>query len=144
MIDLKQHEIIILPNKPFTFKSFRPSNCSQGFKNMDITMKRKFKTSALVALIIALLFPAMWFIFTGSTTRTPIMEKGYIESMSYPDREKWLQDNSSPVSLFEHAKSTPRFIVNNWQGYIQTSIGAFVVVFVLNGAFIFGGRRNEP
>ena len=48
------------------------------------------------------------------------------------------------VSFFEHVKSTPRFIAEHWWGYIQTSFGVFVVIFVLNAAFLLGGMRNEP
>ena len=111
---------------------------------MDTIIKDKFKKSALAALIIALLFPAMWYIFTGTTNRTPVVEEGHVESMTNQDREKWFQDNMKSVGLLEHAKSTPRFIINSWRGYAQTSLGIFIVIFALNGAYILGGIGNKP
>jgi len=45
--------------------------------------------------------------------------------------------------LWEHAKGTPGFIANHWQGYLEASGIIFLIVVVINTALSIG-RRHEP
>jgi len=99
--------------------------------------------SIVVAVVVGLLAPALWIVVTGETSRAPTVEKEFFEKMTDTERNKWMQNNAKPVTLWEHAKGVPQFIVDSWRGYLQASIAVFVVVFVLNSAFLSGGRR-EP
>ena len=99
--------------------------------------------SLVVAAVVAFLAPALWFVVTGETKRTPIVEKSVIDQMTDAQRQEWIHKNSTPVSLWEHAKGTPHFIVGSWRGYLQASAVVFIVVLVINSAFRSGGR-NEP
>jgi len=99
--------------------------------------------SVLVAAVVALLSPALWFIVTGETYRTPTVETAMFAKMSQAQTEEWIDKHSTRVSIWEHAKGTPQFVVANWRGYIAASIGVFIVVLLLNVAFLARGR-HEP
>lgn len=99
--------------------------------------------SIVVAAIIALLTPALWFVVTGETKRTPIIEKTFTDKMTEAQRQEWIERNSKPVSLWEHAKGIPQFIVDSWRGYLQVSAVVFLIVLLLHSAFLNGGKR-EP
>lgn len=105
---------------------------------------KKFMQSALVAIVFALIFPALWVALTGDSSRTPVVEKQGMENMAEQERQKWISENSKPLSFVDHIKSLPHFIAAHWRGYLEASAGVFVIVFILNSAFLFGGRRNEP
>ena len=107
-------------------------------------MRRIFMRSAVVAALIALVTPALWYIVTGETYKTPVVSKSVIEGVSPEQVEKWKSENLARVSLWEHAKSTPEFIAENWVGYLEASALVFVAVFVLNATFILARGRNEP
>ena len=99
--------------------------------------------SVLVAAVVALFSPALWFIVTGETHRTPTVEKAMFGNMTQAQIEEWVDKNSTRVSIWEHAKGMPQFVVENWRGYLAASTGVFIVVLLLNVAFLAGGRR-EP
>jgi hypothetical protein len=99
--------------------------------------------SAVVALIIGLLFPMGWIAFTGSTTRTPVVEKRGIEQMSEQQRQEWIAENPKAVGFVEHISSIPSSIADHWAGYLQAALGIFLVVFVLNRAYLLGGRNGS-
>ena len=111
---------------------------------MNERTRKKLKSSAITALVVSLLFPSAWYIVLGHSKRSPIVEKGYVESMPAKEREQWFLNNMETVGIFEHVKSTPKFILDNWRGYIQTSIGVFVLIFIFNSAFLLRSTRNEP
>jgi len=71
-------------------------------------MKKNILQSLLVALIVALLFPALWVGFLGQTSRTPTIEKSFTDNMTIEEREKWFEANSKPIGLYEHIKTLPR------------------------------------
>lgn len=96
--------------------------------------------SIVVAAVIALLTPALWFVVTGETRRTPIIEKPFTDKMTETQRQEWVDRNSKPVSLWEHAKGTPQFIMDSWKGYLQVSVVVFLIVLILNSAFLSGGK----
>ena len=108
-----------------------------------MTLRSPTLRSLVVAAVIALLAPALWFVITGETKRTPIIEKSFTDKMTDAQRREWIEKNSKPVSLWEHAKGTPRFIADSWRGYLEASSVVFVIVLVLNSAFVSGGK-NEP
>jgi hypothetical protein len=99
--------------------------------------------SVLVAAVVALLSPALWFIVTGETYRTPTVETTMFAKMSQAQINEWIDKNSTRVSIWEHAKGTPQFVVENWRGYLAASTGVFIVVLLLNVTFLAGGR-HEP
>jgi len=107
-------------------------------------MRKNVLQSLLVALIIALLFPALWVGFLGQTSRSPIIEKSFIDDMSIREREKWVDANSKPVSLLEHIKTLPRFITNHWRGYLQASVAIFIVIFSFNYSYLTIRVKNKP
>lgn len=108
-----------------------------------MTLRSPTIRSLVVAAVVAFLAPALWFVVTGETKRTPIVEKSVIDQMTDAQRREWIHKNSTPVSLWEHAKGTPHFIVGSWRGYLQASAVVFIVVLVINSAFLSGGK-NEP
>ena len=105
---------------------------------------KKLMQSALVAIVFALIFPALWVAITGDSSSTPVVEKQVMENMAEKERQKWISENSKPLSFVGHIKLLPHFIAAHWRGYLQASAGVFVVVFILNSAFLLGGRKNEP
>lgn len=100
--------------------------------------------SGVSALIVALVFPAIWLAVLGDTSQTPVMEKSFFDYMSEQQRTQWIEENSKPVGFFEHLKSIPSYISHEWEGYLKASIGIFLVVFVINGVFMLGGRKGGP
>ena len=107
-------------------------------------MKNHILQSLLVALIIALLFPALWVGFLGQTSRSPIIEKSFTDNMSAPEREEWIGKNSKPVGLLEHIKTLPRFITNHWRGYSQASVAIFIIIFGFNYSYLTIRVKNKP
>jgi hypothetical protein len=107
-------------------------------------MRRVLIRSAVVAAVIALVAPALWFIATGDTYRTPVVSKTTFEGMSPAQLEEWRQKNYVRVSLWEHAKGTPQYIATDWVGYLEASAVVFVVIFGLNAAFMLARGGNEP
>ena len=105
---------------------------------------KKLMQSALVAIAFAMIFPALWVALTGDSSRTPVVEKQVMESMAEQERQKWMSENSKPLSFVDHIKSLPHFIAAHSRGYLEASAGVFVVVFILNSAFLLGRRKNEP
>jgi hypothetical protein len=98
-------------------------------------MRRLFLRSAVVAGVIALFAPSLWFIVTGQTYKTPAVSMGIVEKMTPAQVEDWKRTNLARVSVWEHAKGTPQFIAENWVGYLEASAVVFVAVFGLNVAF---------
>lgn len=112
---------------------------------MNGVIKKKLIQSAVVALALALLFPALWVGFLGeSRSSTPVVEKQFMDSMTETERREWISENSTPNGFVEHILSLPQFFVSHWRGYLVASTGVFIVAFVLNSAFLLGGARNEP
>ncbi|MEW8288520.1 MAG: hypothetical protein AB2697_21270, partial [Candidatus Thiodiazotropha endolucinida] len=114
---------------------------------LGLYMKNTRKTlikSGVSALIIALFFPAIWLAVLGDTSQTPVMEKRFFDNMSEQQRTQWIEENSTPVSFIEHLQSLPSYISQEWEGYLEASLGVFLVVFVINSAFMLGGRKGEP
>ena len=111
---------------------------------MKEMVKNKLLKSVIISLIISMLFPVAWMLTMGEGKRSPIVEKGYVESLSFEEREKWFQENMKPVEIYERVISLPNTIYQFWRGYLQASIWIFILVFILNSAFLLGGVRNEP
>ena len=109
-----------------------------------MTKKSALIRSLLVALIVGLVFPAVWVAFTGDSYKTPIVEKRTMDQMSDSEREQWISNNSKKVGFFEHVTSLPGFISEHLVGYLQASFGIFIAVFLLNGAYLLGSVKNEP
>ena len=107
-------------------------------------MKKNILQSLLLALIVALLFPALWVGFLGQTSRTPTIEKSFTDNMSIEEREKWFEANSKPVGLYEHIKTLPRFISNHWRGYLQASVTIFIIIFSFNYSYLNIRAKNKP
>ena len=106
-----------------------------------MTWRRLTLRSLVVAAVVALVAPAMWFIVTGETRRTPVIARSVTDKMTEQERAAWIAENAKPVSLWEHTKNTPEFIVENWRGYLQASIVIFLVVLVIDSAFLTGRKR---
>jgi hypothetical protein len=85
----------------------------------------------------------MWFIVTGETSRTPTIAKSVSDKMTDAERKTWFDQNVKRVSLWEHAKGTPRWIAEHWQGYLEASGVIFLIILVVNSAFLIGAKR-EP
>jgi hypothetical protein len=98
----------------------------------------------MVAAVIALIAPALWFIVTGETYKTPAVSMGKFENMSPAQVEEWKRENMARVSLWEHAKGTPDFVARHWVGYLEASAVIFVAVFGLNAAILLAFGKNEP
>ena len=98
-------------------------------------MRRLFLRSVVLAGVIALVAPSLWFIVTGETYKTPIVSKSIFENMTPAQVEDWKRTNLARVSVWEHAKGTPQFIAESWVGYLEASAVVFVAVFGLNVAF---------
>ena len=111
---------------------------------MSARNKQKLGQSASVALVFALILPALWVSITGEISRTPVVEKQFIDSMPEVERKAWIAANSKPEGFVGRMKSMPSFIENHWRGYLGASTGVFLVVFVFNSAILLSGRRNEP
>jgi hypothetical protein len=108
-----------------------------------MVLRRPTIRSLLVATLIALLAPALWFVITAETKRTPVIEKSFTDRMTDAQRQEWIEKNSKRVSIWEHAKGTPQFIADSWRSYLQASAVVFLIVLVLNSAFL-SGDKNEP
>jgi hypothetical protein len=85
----------------------------------------------------------MWFIVTGETSHTPTIAKSESDKMTDSQRKAWIDQNTKPVSLWEHAKGTPGWVADHWQGYLEASGVIFLVILVIHGAFLIGAKR-EP
>ncbi|MEW8201964.1 MAG: hypothetical protein AB2697_23085 [Candidatus Thiodiazotropha endolucinida] len=110
-------------------------------------MKNTRKTlikSGVSAVIIALVFPVIWLAVLGDTSKTPVMERRFFDSMPDQQRSQWIEENSKPVDFFEHLQSLPSFISQEWEGYLKASLGVFLVVFLINSVFMLMGRKGEP
>jgi hypothetical protein len=99
--------------------------------------------SIVVASVVGLAAPALWFIIAGETHRTPVVAKAIFEKMTQAEIEEWKRENSRHVGFWEHLKSTPNFIALFWQEYLVWSGAVFLLVLVVNSAFL-AGRRDEP
>ena len=108
-----------------------------------MTWRRLTLRSVVVSAIVALAAPAMWFIVTGETSRTPPITKSASNQMTDAERKAWIDKNAKPVSLWEHIKGTPSWITNHWQGYLEASGLIFLIVLIVNSAFLIGAKR-EP
>jgi hypothetical protein len=106
-----------------------------------MTWRRLTLRSLVVALVVALVGPAMWFIVTGETSRTPTIAKSESDRMTDAQRKAWIAENAKPVSLWEHVKRIPAWAADHWQGYLEASGVIFLIVVVLNGAFLIGAKR---
>jgi hypothetical protein len=111
---------------------------------MNKEIKKSLSQSALVAVLISLILPAIWLSTMGYTSRTPIIEKGFIESMTIEEQSKWEKENYKQVTFVEHIKGIPSFIKRSWVGYLQSSFLVFVVVFMFNFAYMSGVIRKKP
>jgi len=105
-------------------------------------IKKSFCQSALIAIIVSLLVPALWLASTGTTSRTHEIEEGYLETMSESDRAVWLHKNTYEVGFIERIKGLPNLISNVWVGYLQASLVIFIIIFTLNVAFLLGNNKN--
>jgi hypothetical protein len=108
-----------------------------------MTWRRLTLRSIVVSAVVALAAPAMWFIVTGETSRTQVISKSESDKMTEAERKAWIDQNAKPVSLWEHAKGTPSWAADHWQGYLQASGVIFLIVLVINSAFLIGAKR-EP
>jgi len=99
--------------------------------------------SIIVAAIVGLIAPLMWFVITGETRRTPVVETRMFEKITRNEIEEWEQANFRPAGFWIHLKSTPRFITVFWREYLVGSAIVFLTVLVANIALL-GVRRNEP
>lgn len=107
-------------------------------------MKNNILQSLLVALVISLLFPALWFGVLGETSRSPVIEKTFTDNMSTEEYDKWFSENSKTVDFFEHIQNLPFFISNNWRGYLQASVAIFVIIFSFNYSYLVLRGKNKP
>ena len=107
---------------------------------MDI--KKTLKQSFIVATIISLFIPAAWLLVTGTSTRTAIVEKGFLEQMAQEEKTEWLKKNTYEASFIERAISLPRIIRYNVVGYLQASLVIFVFIFTLNLVYLFNFKNN--
>jgi hypothetical protein len=108
-----------------------------------MTWRRLTLRSIVVAVVVALVAPAMWFIITGETSRTPTIAKSESDRMTDAQRKAWIDENAKPVSLWEHVMGTPGWMAKNWLDYLEVSGVVFLVVLVINSAFLTGAKR-EP
>ncbi|HDL89643.1 MAG TPA: hypothetical protein ENG14_01925 [Thermodesulforhabdus norvegica] len=106
-----------------------------------MTKREALTKSAVVALIIGMVFPMGWVVFTSTAYQTPVIEKSILDQMTDVERERWSSQNTAEASFAEHVSSVPVFISNHWSGYLQASFGIFILVFVINGAYLLGGRK---
>jgi hypothetical protein len=63
--------------------------------------------------------------------------------MTDAERRAWIDENAKPVSLWEHIQGAPSWIAKHWQGYLEASGVIFLVVLVVNSAFLTG-MKDEP
>ena len=108
-----------------------------------MTWRRLTLRSIVVSAVVALVAPAMWFIVTGETSRTPTIAKSVSDKMTDAERKAWFDQNAKRVSLWQHAKGTPSWIADHWQGYLAASGVIFLIVLVVNSTFLIGTKR-EP
>jgi hypothetical protein len=108
-----------------------------------MTWRRLTLRSLVVSAVVALVAPPMWFIVTGETSRTATIAKSVSDKMTDAERKAWIDQNAKPVSLWEHVKGAPSWILNHWQGYLEASGIIFLIVLVINSAF-FIGTKHEP
>ena len=108
-----------------------------------MTWRRLTIRTLVVALAVALVAPAMWFIVTGETSRTLTISKSESDRMTDAQKKAWIAQNAKPVSLWEHVKGTPSWAADHWQGYLEASGVIFLIVLVTNSAFLIGSKR-EP
>ena|SRR5580765_6307477 len=97
--------------------------------------------SVLVAALVGLAAPAMWYAITGETQRTPEISKEVLGKMTVAEIEAWKQANLRRVSFWEHVKDTPRTIRLFWPEYLVESAVVFMVVLVINSAFLTGRKK---
>ena len=107
-----------------------------------MTWRRLTLRSVVVSAVVALIAPAMWFIVTGETSRTPSITKSASDRMTESERKAWIDENAKPVPLWEHVKGTPGWIADHWQGYLETSGIIFLLVLVINSAILIGTKRD--
>lgn len=107
-------------------------------------MKNNIQQSLLVALVISLLFPALWFSVLGETSRSPVIEKTFTDSMSAEEHDKWFKENSKKVGFIEHIQNLPFFISKHWRGYLQASVTIFIIIFSFNYSYLVLRGKNKP
>ncbi len=99
--------------------------------------------SLIIAVIVGLLSPALWFVVTGETKRTPIVQTSFFDQMTKEEIDIWIDENARPVPLLEHALGTPSFFIESWKGYLLSSGIVTMIVFVMSAAISKGGK-NAP
>jgi hypothetical protein len=97
--------------------------------------------SVLVAALVGFASPAMWYIIAGESQRTPGISKEVLEKMTDAELEAWKQANLRPVSFWEHVKETPRAIRLFWRESLAEGVVVFIVVLIINGAFLTGRKK---
>ena len=110
---------------------------------MIVNRNKTLIHSALIAIVIALLFPALWVGVLGESSRTPVVEKSFFNGMSESQRQEWINNNSKPEGFIEHIFGLPQFITNHWRGYLEASVTIFILVFVLSNAAFLGRSKNK-
>jgi hypothetical protein len=93
--------------------------------------------AVIVALVVAMVAPGIWFAVNGTTYTTPTMTRAESDKMSMAEREAWIERNQKPVSLWEHLKGVPGYYVLFWVESLQISIAIFIIVLAVENV-----RRN--
>ncbi len=103
------------------------------------------RKSAIVAIIIGLLFPFAWIVFAGEgrISDEHTIERSVADRMTPIQYEEFMREHSRPMTVVERLGSTAHIAKDEWKGYIGVSAGIALIVFLVN-LFIWRLRRDEP
>jgi len=108
-------------------------------------MDSRQRKSAIVAIIIGLLFPFAWIVFTGEgrISDEHTKEGTVADRMTPIQYEEFMREHSRPMTFVERLESTAHIAKNEWKGYMGVSAGIALTVFLIN-LFVWRPRRHEP
>ena len=105
----------------------------------------KQRKSAMVAIIIGLLFPFAWIVFTGEgrVSDEHTIERSAADRMTPAQYEEFMRKYSRPMTLVERLESAAHIMKNEWKGYIGVSAGMALIVYFVN-LLVWRLRKDEP
>ena len=108
---------------------------------MRVTSQQR--KSAIVAIVVGLLFPFSWIVFTGEgrISEEHTIERSVADKMTPIQYEEFMREHSRPMTFVERIESAVHIAKNEWRGYIGVSAGIALIVFLVN-LFVWRIRRK--
>ncbi len=93
--------------------------------------------SLIVAVLIAAVLPLAWIVIFGNASKSVVVERPIVDSMSPEEREAWFRENSRPMTLLEKLAHMPELLEALSGLYLKAVAIVFVFVFGVNVAVLW-------